>query len=743
MHVIGTIRVQVIGTIRDTQTTRDEADRKLPTERMCERATVNTPSSQHGHQLRRFVLTKSDTVMVILSAEPRAASPVLQLGVCAGLQHDPRLHASICVLSRLQFLPVTSNATEPIVSDQDDAQLSMEFEGYDVERERVPSALIGPPPPARPDDAPPIIRRVWLKNFKGFEEFEASFGRFNVLVGANNAGKSTLLQAVDLLFSLLKLHAEGERLGSGGRLIPSSILPVASLRDIFYKGHWRIGNEYVYATVGAEFSDKSHVEFGLRRMFGGGNSRIRHQSGMEGNRLQRLLSRPTIWVPSAVGIVRDEEYRTSARRAGLISAGRQNEVLRNLLVALKEEQQERFSLLQRILSERFHGHLSEVNFDDTLDQYVSTRYADESGTSHDLYSAGAGFIQVVQLLAFILTRDASVVLLDEPDAHLHSSLQRVIVEILDEIAEQQTFQVVLATHSKEIINFVDPTRLILVEAGAKEAAPVSADVTPVTILRSLGAIDNVDAFTLVRNRRCLFVEGPTDITILGRFAATIGVHVFTGDERVVPVPTGGADKFEHVQQLDVLEAVLGGPLKSLELRDRDARLTEARSDLMANAQRPLHVFTLDCIESYLLNPAVIARVIYEIADERGKELSVSSQEIGELILNLTEGLKDSTVDRAANRYTMDAIKSGARPSVATVNPIARQAVADAWPALEDRLTLVSGKQLLSDLRRAVQDQFGLNFGNERLAEAFRPEEIPPEIRDVLLRVESLRDGVDP
>jgi AAA ATPase-like protein len=55
------------------------------------------------------------------------------------------------------------------------------------------------------DDRPPTLRRVWLRNFKSFEDFTVELGRFNVLVGANNSGKSTLLQGIDLLYTLLKL----------------------------------------------------------------------------------------------------------------------------------------------------------------------------------------------------------------------------------------------------------------------------------------------------------------------------------------------------------------------------------------------------------------------------------------------------------------------------------------------------------------------------------------------------------
>src|SRR5690606_29208611 len=127
--------------------------------------------------------------------------------------------------------------------------------------------------------------------------------------------------------------------------------------------------------------------------------------------------------------------------------------------------------------------------------------------------------------------------------------------------------------------------------------------------RSLGAIDIVDAYALVKNRECLVLEGTGDATILGRFAATLSIRALTGDDRVVTVPVGGADKFEHVQQLDVFEAMLGGRLASLELRDRDGRLDEYRDRTMQVSPRPLHILSLDSIESYLIHEEVLARVV--------------------------------------------------------------------------------------------------------------------------------------
>jgi len=602
--------------------------------------------------------------------------------------------------------------------------------------ERVPKALVSPPPEST--KPAPHIRKVWFRNFKGFEQFEVHLGRFNVLAGANNAGKSTLLQGIDLFYSLLKVHAAGDRVRDRGKLLNPAILPVATPKDLFYHGITRRRNTNVPAIVGAEFDNGTKVEFGVRSIFGSINSRIESQEEIGEDTFSALLAHPAVWVPSSVGIVRDEEYRTAARQRGLISAGRHNEVLRNLLVLLSQESPERFDQLQEILSQRFNARLAGVEFDGAFDQFVSADYANDEGTRHDLYSAGAGFVQVVQMLAFILTRDASVLLLDEPDAHLHSALQRVVVEILDEVAGTQQFQVVLSTHSKEIINFVDPSRLILIESGARAAESATYAVTPVTILKSLGMIDNVDAYALVSNRRCLFVEGTTDQAILGRFAATLEIRALTGDDRVVIVQTGGSDNEGHLQQLDVLEGVLGVKLNTLQIKDRDGRMAEVRTDQIASAKRPLHIFERDCIESYLIDPAVLRRVIEDVCGERGLQVSTSDNDVRNLIDEVCDDLRISATDRISQRYLVDEFaRNDRRAGVAEANRQAREAVETAWPALETRLSILPGKTLLSKIRQVVQSTFGASFGNERLAEAFEKEEIAVEIVEILKAVADL------
>ncbi|MGH2429402.1 MAG: AAA family ATPase [Candidatus Limnocylindria bacterium] len=101
----------------------------------------------------------------------------------------------------------------------------------------------------QPAHDPLRLRRLWFRNFKTFESFEVELGEFNVLAGPNNAGKSSLLHGADLLFRLIDLHREAGHLASG-RNVPPNILPVAVLRDLWFRQRYRQQNRFVPATVG-------------------------------------------------------------------------------------------------------------------------------------------------------------------------------------------------------------------------------------------------------------------------------------------------------------------------------------------------------------------------------------------------------------------------------------------------------------------------------------------------------------
>ena len=58
-------------------------------------------------------------------------------------------------------------------------------------------------------------------------------------------------------------------------------------------------------------------------------------------------------------------------------------------------------------------------------------------TLRDIMAEGSGFLQWLSVYTFALSPNIDVLLLDEPDAHLHCSLQNELLDQLREIAEKK------------------------------------------------------------------------------------------------------------------------------------------------------------------------------------------------------------------------------------------------------------------------------------------------------------------
>jgi predicted ATPase len=578
------------------------------------------------------------------------------------------------------------------------------------------------------------IRSLRLENFKGFTEFEIGFGRFNVVVGGNNSGKSTLLRAVRLAYELTRLHYAGQRGTNAafyqGRSVPKSLLPVAQLRDLWPAGRMREGNKWIQSRISVEFTSGHRLSYGIIGPWNAATSKIetadlKAMDAIPADIINGFLNHPPEFVPASIGIVAEEEYRTPARRSALVASGRHNEIIRNYLIGLAEEQSKELS---ELLTKYFHASIILPRFDEQKDQFISAMYKGDEG-EHDLYSAGGGFLQIVEVLAFIFRGKPGVVLLDEPDSHLNTSLQHAFVDILEGLAGAKNFQVIMATHSKEIINYVDPSRLIPVDRKVAKAEALKKEASTVTLLKELGAIDNVDAYQIVKQRSLLVVEGPNDRELIPRLAGKTGISVFDGASRVSILPAHGVDKLSDGAGLEFLEHVLGQKVKCLLLRDRDGLTEESMKAIAAKGKRPMFIWPRDCLESYLIVPAAIQRILVE---ELGVDKAPAVAEIEQLVVKILKALYDPTQDCVAARYQeFEWRVNQKRIDAAQANPVARQEMDKTWKTAGNPLALANGKVVLSRIREEIQNTWKVSFGNARVVEAMRPEDVHQDVKGLL------------
>lgn len=581
---------------------------------------------------------------------------------------------------------------------------------------------------------PPRIKRVRVAHILGFEESTIYPEPFTVMVGANNSGKSSLMRAVNFAQTLLRVHVERDEpqrvLLARGRNLGDQLLPVPAVRDLWHQGIRRVGNEWVMAEVEIEFEDDLTIGFGMKGPFGHATSRLLDTSAREIERsaFDRLDAYPIVYVPSSVGVVDREEYRTPARILSLIAGGRAHEVLRNLLLDLQEE--DRLNEVADVIAEYFSGTIDRVSFQPDVDEYIHVSYKEEA--DHDLFSAGAGFLQVLQLVTFLVHERPGILMVDEPDAHLHSSLQRLVVDVLRRASQELGIQILLATHSKEIINYVDPSELLVIDRQEGELRGLGEHEGAISVLESLGTVDSVDAYQVISQRKLLLVEGGSDRKTLRALAAKKGSRVFEGESRLVVIDTKGESTPEAKTDLSILEKMVDDEVASLQVLDRDARLDEFVTKAEDEASRPLHIWRSDSIESYLVTPGAIARLVVSKkpdADPQAVEAFVESS-----LTETIEELRDETLDRIGTRYRRDVIDTqGRNVEPKEANEVAREAMTD-----QDLLRrLTRGKSLLAGVRKRVQETFGISFGNQALIAEMTDDELDPELLQVLDEIEAL------
>lgn len=117
------------------------------------------------------------------------------------------------------------------------------------------------------------------------------------------------------------------------------------------------------------------------------------------------------------------------------------------------------------------------------------------------------------LLAFFYARPATVILLDEPDAHQHVILQKQVYELIRKIAHQRGGQVILATHSEVVLDSTEPSRVIGFFGRAPH--PLTSEVERDRLREALKRITTSDLLLGSEIGSVLYVEGETDEKLLG------------------------------------------------------------------------------------------------------------------------------------------------------------------------------------------------------------------------------------
>lgn len=461
-----------------------------------------------------------------------------------------------------------------------------------------------------------MIQAVRIRRFKRFSEATLRLPDHVVLAGPNNTGKTTVLQAIASWSLGLRRWRELNDFNprSGYAYAPIArqaftSVPLRSFDDLWldrkYKAKRRIEVELRHSkgwSVTMEFKADSTEQIYVRP---------RADTPPE---MLRALDLRVVFVPPMTGVGIEEPVFQPPKIEQLLGLGRPGEALRNLLAEVGNDQVAWNALRQSI--ERLFGY--SLLPPDASGPHIRAEYRmgggeDATKPRFDLASAGSGFQQVLMLLAFLHARPGAVLLLDEPDAHLHVILQDAIYHELKTLAARQGSQLIVATHSEAVVNAAEPRELYVMLDQPKAVADTAERSRLVSSLRVLG---NADIMQAQAARGILYVEDHTDVSILRAWAAQLGHRAdqllkaeamwkaATFQTRGRGVNNPGVRSRDHFAALRLVREDLPG----LELLDGDARPAVQDSAVAGSGLQRLRWRRYE-IESYLLHPDSLSRFV--------------------------------------------------------------------------------------------------------------------------------------
>ncbi|MEP7339984.1 MAG: AAA family ATPase [Acidobacteriota bacterium] len=462
-----------------------------------------------------------------------------------------------------------------------------------------------------------MIRRVVIRRFKRFDEVVFDLPGHIVLAGPNNTGKTTMLQAVaawELALNRWKRLNDFNPRNHGYRKAPVtrqtfSAVPLRAFEFLWNQRHYQTNAPIeieIHHTAGWKITMELIAD-STEQIY------VRPKSDVPAAMLREADLR-TAFVPPMTGLSTDEPVYQRPKLDQLLGQGRPGEIIRNLLVEAHQSETAWRDLTASM--QKLFG--CEVLPPDASGADIIAEYQMVgSETRLDIASAGSGFQQVLMLLTFLNTRPGAVLLLDEPDAHLHVLLQDAIYSELRSVAARQNSQLIVATHSEVIINSVEPRELCVL---FNQPRCVTDEAERTKLARSLGILTDTDIMLAMGSPGVLYVERHTDLNILREWARILDHPVKDAiAARIFWRPTvwenrigaKGITAKDHYEALKLVRDDLPG-LVMLD-GDDDPRVPE--TTITGRGLQRVRWRRYE-IESYLIHPAALARYIgKKIGDE--------------------------------------------------------------------------------------------------------------------------------
>lgn len=555
-----------------------------------------------------------------------------------------------------------------------------------------------------------MLTKVRISNFKRIKEAELEIGPVTYIVGGNNSGKSSAIQAIHTAVTAAQVGRDRQQ-----QVIPTSSLRYSPAAEFESIGHGRLlENKADGLRAVVEFmsqNDNPTEDSGYRvtiyrgRNFDSIGVDRDPKQGRLADRIQDPRKLFSIYTPGLSGIPLREEYMSYASVFQRAAGGEANLVFRNILRLIDEcnKLQELEVAVSDLIGERI---TFTIKADEKQDFHIKVKATigthDNNAVPVELW--GTGLLQVTQLYSYVILFEPSVFLVDEPDAHLHPSRQKLLAAAFEDISERYKCQIIATTHSEHLISArPENTKLIWMRDGKSETYE-REELIP--LLMHLGCLDSVspngDQILLLtedQNHDCL----------------TTAINELKQEGyRVTVIPVNGVGNLRVASTFVALRDQMPSKTRIFIHRDKDFLIkNEIRGWLNITfpeqTERPEVFVTRYCdIESYYCSRDYILRLYQD-------EPNITAH-YDKILREFEDDARKAFVDKRKANNKANFLPEGGSPTNQSL-----------WPDSEPvSLSVVVGKKFLKRLKEQLAKQ---KINISRIG-AVAPEELLKDLRAV-------------